>query len=63
MGGQQPAKQPVENEIRMDVPVSTARAVIKYLSRSIPKGANEEAELHNLIELFQSIIDQKRRKT
>lgn len=47
----------------MDVPASTARAVIKYLSRSIPKGPNEEAELHNLIEQFQTSLDQKRRKT
>ncbi len=47
----------------MDVSVRTIAAVIKYLSRSIPKGANEEAELHNLIELFQTALDQKRRKT
>lgn len=47
----------------MDIPVRTAQTVLKYLSRSIPKGANEEAELHNLIELFQKTIDQKKRKT
>jgi hypothetical protein len=46
----------------MDVPVRTAQAVLKYLSRSIPKGRTEETELHNLIEQFQQILDQRKRK-
>lgn len=47
----------------MDIPVRTAQTAIKYLSRSIPKGQNEETELHNLIEQFQKVVNQKKRKT
>lgn len=47
----------------MDIPVRTAQTAVKYLSRAIPKGANEETELHNLIQQFQKAIEQKKRKT
>lgn len=47
----------------MQITVRTAQAVIKYLSRSIPKGRTEENELADLIELFQTVVDQRKRKT
>jgi len=43
--------------------VRTAQTALKYLSRSIPKGANEEAELHNLIDILQKAIDDRKKKT
>lgn len=46
----------------MEIPVRTTQLAIKYLRRCIPSGRAEENELHDLIDILQKALDDRKRK-